>query len=147
MARAPFNVLVIPYRKRGVVHEFAVFHRSDCEMWQFIAGGGEDAEEPIESAHRESLEEAGIEGPREWLSLDATASIPRTAYPTATWPSDMLVIPEISFAVHAPDVEVRLSPEHDAVEWLDYDKACERLTWDSNRVALWELRERLAQAR
>ena len=68
---------------------------------------------------------------------------PRTAYPDAPWPPDVLVIPELCFAVLASGLEIRLSPEHDRVEWLDYASARERLTWDSNRVALWELRQRL----
>ena len=38
---------------------------------------------------------------------------------------------------------ISLSSEHDSFEWLRYEEAFERLTWDSNRVALWELSERL----
>ena len=37
------------------------------------------------------------------------------------------------------------SHEHDQVEWLDYGEARGKLTWDSNRTALWELGERLAK--
>jgi len=143
MARAPFNVLVLPYREGAAAREFAVFHRADCEMWQFIAGGGEGAEEPPVTARREAFEEAGIDGDREWLALDARASIPRTAYPDAPWADSIFVIPEICFAVHVPDAEVRLSSEHDRVEWLGYEAAREQLTWDSNRVALWELQQRI----
>lgn len=143
MQRAPFNVLVIAYRERTGRREYAVFHRADCEMWQFIAGGGEDDEQPAATARREAFEEAGIDGERTWIALDATTSIPRTAYPDASWPPDILVIPEISFAVHAPDLEIQLSPEHDRVEWLEFESARDRLTWDSNRVALWELQQRL----
>ncbi|MHC4848774.1 MAG: NUDIX domain-containing protein, partial [Planctomycetota bacterium] len=143
MPREPFNVLVIPYRERAGAREFAVFHRSDCEMWQFIAGGGEDGEQPAATARREAFEEAGIDGELGWIALDTTTSIPRTAYPDAPWPPSVLVIPEICFAVHVPDVEIRLSPEHDRFEWLDSESARTRLTWDSNRVALWELQQRL----
>jgi dATP pyrophosphohydrolase len=50
MPRAPFNVLVLPYRLRGDVFEFAVFHRSTVEMWQFVAGGGEDDESPDQAS-------------------------------------------------------------------------------------------------
>ena len=58
MTRAPFNVLVIAYRERDATREFAVFHRANCEMWQFIAGGGEDDETPRVAAQREAREEA-----------------------------------------------------------------------------------------
>ena len=77
------------------------------------------------------------------MALDSRASIPRTAYPTAPWPKSVFVIPETCFAVDIGDFEIRLSAEHDRFEWLRYEAARERLTWDSNRVALWELNERL----
>ena len=41
MARAPFQVLILPYRKAAAgEYEFAVFSRSDYDCWQGIAGGG-----------------------------------------------------------------------------------------------------------
>jgi len=36
-----------------------------------------------------------------------------------------------------------LSGEHRDIHWLPYNEAYDRLTWDSNRNALWELNERL----
>jgi len=38
---------------------------------------------------------------------------------------------------------LRLSEEHDRLEWLDFEAAQQRLIYDSNKNALWELRERL----
>ncbi|MCA9029026.1 MAG: NUDIX domain-containing protein, partial [Planctomycetaceae bacterium] len=101
MPRAPFNILVLPYRlDADGVHRFAVFHRSTVEMWQFIAGGGEDDEAPLVAAMREANEEARIVvGDRAWRRLDAVASIPRTAFPGAHWPETVYVVPEYSFAV------------------------------------------------
>ena len=145
MARAPFNVLVIPYRSRDGDHEYAVFHRSDASMWQFIAGGGEDDEKPQEAARREACEEAGITDGVVWMQLHSTSSVPRTAFPDGDWPDSIYVIPEYSFAVNVQDHELCLSPEHDQVQWLDYTQARNTLTWDSNKTALWELRERLAK--
>ena len=141
MGRAQFNILVIPYRLGDREHEYAVFHRSDSEMWQFIAGGGEDEERPEEAARRESFEEAGITDGVFWIRLDSTSSVPRTAFPGAPWPDSVYVIPEYSFAVDVGDFEIRLSKEHDKMEWFGYDAASEKLTWDSNRTAMWELRE------
>ena len=143
MARAPFNVLVLPYRACDGVHEFAVFSRADVEMWQFIAGGGEDGEDDAQAARREAFEEGGIDSEDGWIALDSRASIPRSAYPGAPWPESVLVIPEFCFAVEIGDSEIRLSHEHERFDWLRYEAARERLTWDSNRVALWELNERL----
>ena len=147
MARSPFNVLVIPYRLVDGVREFAVFHRADSDMWQFIAGGGEDAEDPSRAAQREAEEEAGITVAGSlWTHLDSVASVPRTAFPNAPWADSVYVIPQHSFAVDVSAIELRLSVEHDGFEWLIYEDAVERLTWDSNRVALWELCERLQRA-
>lgn len=146
MPRAPFNVLVIPYRRAGDSWQFAVLRRADPEMWQFVAGGGEDEEVPFDAASRELREELGINSHGVWISLDSVASVPRSAFPGADWPDDVYVIPEYCFAVDVGDNEVRLSSEHYAYEWLGYDDARVLLTWDSNKVALWELCERLKRA-
>ncbi len=60
MSRAPYNVLVLPYYIYENNIEYCIFKRADMNVWQFIAGGGEDDEEPISAAIRESLEEASI---------------------------------------------------------------------------------------
>ena len=59
--RAPFQILAIPYRMDDGILKYCAFHRSDCDEWQFIAGGGEDAETPLEAAQREAFEECGID--------------------------------------------------------------------------------------
>ena len=58
--RAPFQILAIPYRYENGIPYFCVLRRSDSDLWQFIAGGGEDKETPLEAAKREILEEGGI---------------------------------------------------------------------------------------
>ena len=61
MARAPFQVLVFPYRYTPEEEiEYAVFFRISPRyggVWQAIAGGGEDDETPLEAAKREAFEE------------------------------------------------------------------------------------------
>lgn len=145
MPRAPLQVIVIPYRKApNGKPEFAVFHRAKPEMWQFIAGGGEGGESPEQAARREAMEEAGIPNTRPLLKLDAMASIPRSAFPNSThWPNDLFVVPEYSFSVDASGAEIALSCEHNSYVWMSYESAMKLLTWESNRVALWELNERL----
>ena len=146
MARQPLQVLVIPFRVRPEP-EFAVFHRADGKMWQFIAGGAEDQEDAVQAGQRESAEEAGIPGNLPVVRLDSIASITRSLFsPTEHWPEDLLVVREYSFAIDVGDRRLRLSSEHDDVRWLSYEDASSLLTWDSNRVALWELNERLARA-
>ncbi len=79
------------------------------------------------------------------MALDSRASIPRSEFPGASWPEDLYVIPEYAFAVDLLDTDLELSTEHDRYEWLGYGAARMRLSWDSNRVALWELNERLSR--
>src|SRR5688572_30311958 len=119
MARAPFQVLVIPYRlHRSGEHEFAVFRRWDQSMWQFLAGGGEDRETPMDAARREAFEEAAIPHELPWLTLDSLATVPRHAFPGgAHWPQELYVVPEYCFAVAVDGQELQLSTEHDRVEW------------------------------
>jgi dATP pyrophosphohydrolase len=140
--RAPFQVLVIPYRSTGPALEFVVLRRRDAGYWQFVAGGGQVGETPIQAARRETAEEIGISGdPR---PLDSRATVPKDCFRAAdSWGDDVYVIPEYSFAVHVGDQDIRLSSEHIEYRWVPYERACSLLKWDSNRNALWELNQRL----
>ncbi len=53
------------------------------------------------------------------------------------------MIPEYTFAVDAANSGLRLSREHTICEWVDYETAQRRLCYDSNKVALWELDNKL----
>ncbi len=53
------------------------------------------------------------------------------------------MVPEYSFAVDVRGQELELSHEHDKMRWLSFEDARRLLKWESNRVALWELNERL----
>ena len=145
MARAPFQVLVIPYRKNSQgSYEFAILKRSDQHYWQFIAGGGEDTETPIEAARRESFEEAAIQSTSAFIALTTICSVPVFGFPAhKNWIHHKYVIPEYNFAVDAADTEIRISKEHTEIQWCVYKEAVERLRWDSNKTALLELKERL----
>jgi dihydroneopterin triphosphate diphosphatase len=145
MARSPLQAIVIPFRATGTgTVEFAVFHRADDSMWHFVSGGAEDSESAFEAAVREAAEEAGIPRTYRWLSLDSMASVPRAVFPLAThWPPDLFVVTQRAFAVDATEHDIVLSHEHDEVRWLEFNRAMELPTWESNRVALWELNERL----
>ncbi|RII33487.1 NUDIX domain-containing protein [Clostridium chromiireducens] len=52
--------MVIQYIIQDNIIKYAVFHRSDMQVWKFIVGGGEDGETPLQSAKRETFEEASI---------------------------------------------------------------------------------------
>ena len=142
--RAPFQILAIPYRRNPNL-QFCVLHRADIDQWQFVAGGGEDVETPVESATREIAEETGIR-------VDNITKLVSMAYIPADviserhrkhWSKDTFVLPEYHFAFECIS-DIKLSEEHLDYEWLDYCDAMSRLKWDSNRTALYELNCRLS---
>ena len=145
MARAPFQVLVLPCRHDGERWLFAVFRRTDSDIWQGIAGGGEAYETPAQAAAREAAEEAGIVVGTPLIPLDATASIRADCFPAADWGDHVYVIREHSYGTIVDREQLTLSDEHREIAWLDADAAIERLTFDSNKTAIWELHARLTR--
>jgi dATP pyrophosphohydrolase len=142
--RAPFQVLVIPFRKSNSNIEYAIFKRSDADYWQFIAGGGEDGETPEQAAQREASEEAGVSSDSHLIRLDSTSTVPKENFAAAkSWPSTLYVVPEYCFAVDLGKSDIAISPEHLEFRWVLYGEAQKMLEWDSNRNALWEINERL----
>jgi len=148
MARAPFQVLVLPY-KISVSGEikFAIFLRSDGNFWQGISGGGEDDETPIETAKRECMEEAKISGHFSFIPLDNINSIPLSNFKDRfLWGENVFVIPEHSFGVDIGDHKIEISSEHKKFQWVTYAEALIMLEFDSNKTALWELNQRILSA-
>ena len=147
MSRAPFQVLVLPFRHSQVGYlEYAVFKRRDGKYWQFIAGGGENTEKPIESAKREALEEAGISPQSEYMVLASCNTVPVEGVTGEfTWGKDVYVIPEYTFGVKCDGATITLSREHTEYRWVSYENAVAILKWDSNKNALWELNARLTK--
>lgn len=144
MARAPFQVLVFLYAIVDGGARYAVLRRADLGVWQAVAGGGEEEETPDQAARREAFEEAGVPADCDLIPLASVGQIPVEHFrDRAHWPPGMMTIPEYSFAVAVDPSLVRLSAEHDAIEWLPFDDAIARLEWDSNRAALIELHARL----
>lgn len=143
--RAPIQVLVILYKKEKDKILYGIGLRSTRNIWQFVAGGAEDKETPIEAAVRELSEETGINIKEEDLIvLDSKTTIPVVNVTgTYTWGKDVFVIPEYAFAVDATNFQIKLSNEHTEFKWLEYNKAMDILTYDSNKSALWELNEKL----
>jgi dATP pyrophosphohydrolase len=145
MARAPFQVLVFPYKQfpSGVIH-YAVFSRADYPCWQGIAGGGEDDETPIKAAKRESLEEANLPDHCSWIQLDTVNSIPVFHFKDShLWGDNVYVVPEYTFGVAADAHDIQLTSEHKEFRWAAYDEAVKMLEYSGNKIALWELNQRL----
>ncbi|MBR1607187.1 MAG: NUDIX domain-containing protein, partial [Clostridia bacterium] len=121
--RAPFQILAIPYRRRGDF-QFCVLHRADMDQWQFVAGGGEDDETPLEAAIREIREETGVTS-QSVLPLTSMAFVPAIVIAEKhrkLWPRDTYVLPEYAFGF-ACDGDICLSSEHVGFAWLSYDEA------------------------
>ncbi len=138
--RAPFQILVIPYRMdTGGEPQYALFKRSDMDCWQFIAGGGEDDETALEAAKRESFEEAGIAPECEFTRLQTESMIPASVFSGHNWPKGVIEIPEFCFAVQLFDPSLTLSDEHLEFKWVAFEEALNLLKFESNRKGLSEL--------
>ena len=142
--RAPFQILAIPYKITDNGLRYCVFHRADFDQWQFIAGGGEDDETPIRAARREILEESGLHADN-IIELRSMCYIPTDIFPEkflCHWPRDTYIVPEYAFGFLCKN-DITLSHEHSEYHWLSFEEAREKLKWDSNRTALYELNCRL----
>lgn len=141
--RSPYQILTFPFYRQNNEIFYALFKRSELEVWQGIAGGGEEGETPIETAARESQEEAGISPKSKIYQLSSVASIPVIYISGFIWGEDTLVIPEFSFGIEMLSKTLSISHEHSSYEWFTFNKAMEKLKWDSNKTALWELNHRI----
>ena len=146
MGRLAYQVLVIPYLRGGSSIRYCVFERkSPKHQIQFIAGGGEDNETPLQSAKREMYEESGISN-AEFQQLSSMCCIPANVFSEKQrqiWGESLFVIPEYAFGAEVKTDCVKLSDEHTAYEWVSYDGALTKLKWDSNKTALYELNSKL----
>jgi dATP pyrophosphohydrolase len=145
MARAPFQVLIYPYRKiqDGEI-EYALMKRSDEGYWQAIAGGGEDEETPLDAAKRETYEESGIPPTAEFLQLDTVEPVPVIEFRDSfIWGDKIYVIPQYCFGVTSQNIKIVISSEHTEYKWLSYEEAYQLIRYDGNKTALWELDKRL----
>ncbi len=139
--REPYQILSIPYRIVDGTPLFCIFRRADSSYWQFIAGGGENGETPIQAAQRETIEEIGVE-PKNIKQLTCIAYVPAEVIAESRrqhWDKNTYVIPEYSFAFEC-DSDPTLSLEHIEYKWLTYDEARKLLKWDSNKVAMYEIK-------
>ncbi|MCG7489018.1 NUDIX pyrophosphatase [Vibrio sp. Of14-4] len=140
--RAPFQVLVFPYKLEIKEPIFLIACRRDNGEWQAISGGGEDKESVLDTAKRELYEETSLIG-YDWAQLDSMCMLPRIFYSGhEKWKEHPYVIPEYSFSVQVFG-EPQLSAEHTEFRWCNASDASRLLKYDSNRIALWELCERL----
>ena len=143
--RAPYQTLTILYKEKDNKILYAIFYRSSHPIWQFVSGGGEDNETPLETVVREIMEETSIVvDKKEIEQLDSKTTIPVINITGEyTWGKNVYVIPEYTFAIKLKNCNIKLSNEHKEYKWVEYDEAIKKLKYDSNKKDLWELNERL----
>ena len=144
--RQPHQILAFPYKKDDKGNYlYGIFCRNEkTERWQGIAGGVEDGETFLEACKREANEEAGISYNAPVFELKSISSMPVTnVVKEFLWGEDVYLIYEHCFGIDATNESILLSHEHIKMEWLTFEDAYKRLTWDSNRNALWELNWKL----
>ena len=139
MGRAAFQILTIPYVRGEKETLFCLFKRADMGIWQWIAGGGEGDETPLQAAKRESYEEANIGKEEKFIELKTITPIPSYCFKEFK-DSDTFVLPEYAFGVEVMGSEIRISHEHSAYKWVIYEEAMKLLKYDGNKTALWELK-------
>jgi dATP pyrophosphohydrolase len=144
--RAPFQVLIIPFIKKREKYHYAIFKRKDLQIWQFIAGGGEGNEKPVEAMRREAYEEIVIDRKSPYLQLSSIATIPAVNIRGLKW-GNIVMIPEIAFGIEVFKKKLKIGHEHTKYLWLNCQEALEKLEYDSNKSALWELNYRLKNGR
>ena len=142
--RKPEQVLVFLYRKRkNNDYQYCVFYREKYKLWQAISGGVEDNETLIQTVKREVFEETGLRVDN-IFKLSSISSIPVVNVTgDFSWGNDVYTVTEYSFGVYIETDYIKLSSEHTKYEWLSYDEAYDKLKFDSNKTALWELNERV----
>ena len=145
MARAPFQVCVFPYRQVGSqAFVYALLRRSDAGYWQAVAGGGENGESLLDAARRETREETGLAPDVLFLQLDTVAPVPVTEFRDSyLWGDDVYVIPQYYFGVLVYDDPITLSREHVEYCWMVYEEARQTLRYDADKIALWELNQKI----
>lgn len=142
--REPYQILSIPYRIVNDTTLFCIFRRTNGDYWQFIIGGGEDNEKPIQAALREIKEETSVTAEK-LTELKSVAFVPAEIVKEnmrTHWDKNIFVIPEYSFAFEC-NADPTISHEHSEYQWLPYNDARKLLKWDSNKVAMYEIMCRL----
>jgi len=140
--RAPYQVLIFPFIEEGGKYYYAIFKRKDLNIWQGIAGGGEGNENPIEAMKREMYEEASIDGDSRYIRLSSITTIPAINIGGLRW-GEIIMIPEFAFGVEMQSRKLQIGSEHTKCLWVNCENAINKLKYDSNKSAIWELDYRL----
>ena len=150
MARQPEQVHVFLYRSTEQGYEYAIFQRADAAFcWQGVCGGVEDEETTAQSARRELLEEAGIAETLPLYPLQSVSYLPLDVVSpdeTESWGQDVVIVPMYFFAMPF-EGQIVLSDEHVEIRWMPYPEAHELIYYLDQKIALYELNQRLLRGK
>lgn len=140
--RQPLQVLIFLFFVDGDKVEYCLLKRKDSNVWQGIAGGADGIETPKEAAIREVYEESGVTNGK-LIELESISSIPSINVNKCFVENNVLIVKEVAYGIEVMSKEIVISNEHSKYEWLTYEAAYDKLLWDSNKTALWELNYRI----
>jgi 8-oxo-dGTP pyrophosphatase MutT (NUDIX family) len=113
-----------------LLHYPSVSHRAEKDYWDFPKGHVEKGEKEIETVKREVFEETGlkeikfVEGFKEWIKYFFKYK-GKNIFKIVTF-----------YLVQTNKKEIKISSEHLGYEWLPFDEAMERLTFNNAREIL-----------
>jgi 8-oxo-dGTP pyrophosphatase MutT (NUDIX family) len=113
-----------------LLHYPSVSHRAEKDYWDFPKGHLEKGEKEIETVKREIFEETGlkeikfVEGFKEWIKYFFKYQ-GKNIFKIVTF-----------YLVQTNKKEIKISSEHLGYEWLPFDEAMERLTFNNAREIL-----------
>jgi len=105
--------------------------------WGFVKGHMEEGESEEETLWREVMEETGI-GREHLKKIDGFREKISYFY---TKEGKRIYKEVVYFLVESDTMKVRLSFEHTAHEWLEYEEALKRITFDNDRNVLRKANE------
>jgi 8-oxo-dGTP pyrophosphatase MutT (NUDIX family) len=113
-----------------LLHYPSVSHRAEKDYWDFPKGHLEKGEKEIETVKREVFEETGlkeikfVEGFKEWIKYFFKYQ-GKNIFKIVTF-----------YLVETNKKEIKISSEHLGYEWLPFNEAMERLTFDNAKEIL-----------
>jgi len=142
----PYHVQVFLYRPDadGTIR-YAFFERSDyAGAWQGVCGGGEEGESIVQTAVRESCEEAGLTDPGPVYHLNSISWMRPMYYERfiTVWGKELVVMPMYYFGMPFSG-DIVLSDEHTQYRWATADECLELTYFNEQKTAIWELEQRI----
>jgi len=134
--RQPFSVLVVIYKQNKDC--LLIQRADDANFWQSVTGGIDEGEKPLKTAHRELLEETGIDASALGLAIRDHQKTNQYTIRESwrhRYHANALINTEHVFSICVPDdISIRLDPcEHTDYMWLSQQQAAEKAWSPSNR--------------